>query len=89
MRFILSLFVLLAFAAPAMAAEYNDGQKPVMIKGSKSYQMRYTKPVASPASVEPAAGVEMDTVKSENTSEVAPSSDDKPAKKIMRLHGKK
>lgn len=89
MRFILSLFVLLAFAAPAMAAEFNEGQKPVMIKGSKSYQMRYTKPVASPASVEPAAGVEMDTVKSENTSAVATSIEDKTSKKMMKLHGKK
>lgn len=89
MRFILSLFVLLAFAAPAMAAEFNEGQKPVMIKGSKSYQMRYTKPVASPATIEPAAGVEMNTVKSENPSAVAPSSDEKPSKKMMKLHGKK
>lgn len=89
MRFILSIFVLLAFAAPAMAAENIETQKPVMIKGSKSYQMRYTKPVASPASVEPAAGVEMDTVKSENTSAVATSIEDKTSKKMMKLHGKK
>jgi hypothetical protein len=89
MRFILSLFVLLAFAAPTMAAENTETQKPVMIKGSKSYQMRYTKPVMSPASVEPAAGVEMDTVKSENPSAVAPSNEEKATKKMMKLHGKK
>lgn len=58
MRFIFSLFALIAFAMPAMANDVNATQKPALIKGSKSYQVRYTKTDKAPEAIEPAAGDE-------------------------------
>jgi hypothetical protein len=89
MRFILSFLVLLAFAAPTMAAENNDVQKPTLVKGSKSYQVRYTKSVAGPESVEPAAGVEIQTQKTDHQSAIATVPEDKKSSKMMKLHGKR
>lgn len=92
MRFILSLVILLSFAAPSMAADIQDGQKPVLVKGSKSYQLRYTKSpdVKSPELVEPASGTENKASGAENASAIMASEDaDHPYKKPMKLHGKK
>lgn len=58
MRLIFSVFMLVAFAAPAMADDANTSQKPALIKGSKSYQVRYTKTDKAPEVIEPAAGDE-------------------------------
>jgi hypothetical protein len=91
MRFILSLLALMAFTVPSMAAENSDTQKTILVKGSKSYQVRYSKPetMTSPATIEPAAGVEMQSPKGENQPAVAPSSDEPKPSKMMKLHGKK
>lgn len=92
MRTLLSFLVILAFAVPSYAADnMADGKKPVLVKGSKSYQVRYstTPSVATPATVEPAAGVEGATPKSENQPAMTPSSDNGYGKKVMKLHGKK
>lgn len=89
MRFILSLFIIMAFVSPSIAAENKDDQKPSVVKGSKSYQVRYAKPAPSLESVEPAAGVEMQTPKDENPRVIQSEADESTPPKPMRLHGKK
>lgn len=89
MRALLSFLVVLAFAAPSFAAENAETAKPVLIKGSKSYQVRYAKPAPTPEAVEPAAGVDTDKGQTENQAAAMPSSDDGYGKKVMKLHGKK
>lgn len=89
MRALLTALIIMSFSAPAFAADTMDAQKPTLIKGSKSYQVRYTKPTEAPEAVEPAAGVEMQQGQTEGNSAVAPSADDGYGKKEMKLHGKK
>ena len=92
MRALLSFLVIFAFAVPSYAADNMvDGKKPVLVKGSKSYQIRYSTKSSgdTPAAVEPAAGVETNGPKSENQPAITPSSDDGYGKKVMKLHGKK
>lgn len=90
MRFVLSLFVLLAFSAPSFASENNEIQMPILVKGSKPYQMRYSKADASPAAVEPAAGIEMGDIKSsEHAGENLRTNEEMSPKKVMKLHGKR
>lgn len=92
MRTLLSLLVILAFSVPAYAADSTaDSKKPVLVKGSKSYQIRYSNKssLETPATVEPAAGVENNSPKSESSPAVTPSSDEGYGKKAMKLHGKK
>jgi hypothetical protein len=91
MRALLSVLAIMAFAAPAFAAENIDTQKPTLIKGSKSYQVRYSKPASmKPEMVEPAAGVDTDKTSTEDMSAIATSSNENGyGKKVMKLHGKK
>lgn len=96
MRVFLSVLVLLAFAAPSYAADsMTEGKKPVLVKGSKSYQIRYSNTSAAGSSaavssVEPAAGVEMSPSKTESQQSAVPSATDEGyGKKVMKLHGKR
>ena len=94
MRTLILVITALVFAAPAIAADYSA--KPVLTKGTKSYQSRTAVPSedSQVQSIEPAAGAEVsgeDSLQQGLQQYVAPSvtSKDDPKTTPIKLHGKK
>ena len=95
MNFLVVLAVLIALPFSAIASDYDQGNRPALIKGSKSYQVRYHKPTrAAVTQIEPASGVEnsQDIIEKQKDSLLSKSQatgTDTKEKKQMRLHGKR
>ncbi|HAJ90592.1 MAG TPA: hypothetical protein DCM27_06220 [Rhodospirillaceae bacterium] len=93
-HFILSFLILVTLPFSVIAADY-DQKQPILIKGSKSYQVRYHKPSASPVqNIEPAAGNEDGKTISQDQKSAMPTGQstgtgESQVKKSMILHGKK
>lgn len=89
MRSIIIAFSLLVLPTLAIAAENSDAPKQVLVKGSKSYQVRYAKPTQNVDLIEPAAGNEIENLKKDNASHNTSSDDDAVSKKEMKLHNRR